>query len=311
MKLKLSLLTTLCAVGLAFPLAVQAAGALTVRLGQPKSPTNQNSLKLTFVALEIGGTDNIAVSCYKKSPTDGDYIKFQDLSLIPGGNTDYCSVDNNILNTAGTYSFKVIANGIKESNIVSVDYNAYGPGNPVSYSKEKLNSCDYKIKFKTANDGRTTKVELYRSDTTSISINFDHLITSQAIGPDTEGEFTNSVPTCGKEYYYAIRAVDNHDNASGILGDSFTTTTITGSTTSTTNTVHGALPLSAGSQVAGGANTNQEPTPSTTISPSEAQDASTSAVLGISTDKLKNLKWLAIPLLIVAALFFRKARKRS
>ncbi|HOX96146.1 MAG TPA: hypothetical protein PLI45_02090 [Candidatus Woesebacteria bacterium] len=309
MKLKIFVLASFCAIALSFPITSQAANALTVRLGQPKTPTNQSNLKLTFVALEIGGTDNIAVSCFKKSPSDSDYVKFQDISLIPGGNTDYCSVDNTILNTIGAYSFKVVANGVKESNIVSIDFNTSGPSAPVSYSKEKINDCDYKIKFKTANDGRTTKIELYRSDTNSISINSDHFISSQSIVPDTTGEITNSIPTCGKEYFYAIRAVDNYGNVSGIVGDSFTTVITTGTTTTINSQT--AIPVTSGSQVAAGVSTAEEPTANVSVSPSESQSASSSAVLGISTDKLKNLKWLAIPLLLLSAYFFRKARKRS
>jgi hypothetical protein len=310
MKLKLFLLSILSVVGLMLPISAQA-GALSVRLGQPKSPTNQNNFKLTFVALEIDGTDNISVGCYKKSPSDSDYVKFEDLTLDSGGDTAYCSVDSNILSTGGTYYFKVIANGVVASNIATVDFNTSYPGTPVSYSKEKINNCDYKIKFKTADDGRTTKVELYRSDTTSMSINSEHLISTQTISPNTEGEFVNSVPTCGKEYYFAIRAVDNSDNVSGITGDSFTTTTISGTTTTTSTNSQSAIPT-ANSQVSGEGENQEGVSP--TVNPSETvtpENSSTSAVLGAQTSKLSYLKWLALPLLVAAIYFFMKAKKRS
>ena len=120
------------------PLSV-SAGNLTVSLGQPKTPTNQNNIKLTFVALEVGGSDNITVRCYKKSPTDNDFIKFDDDKiLIPGGNTDYCNVDSNILNTPGTYYFKVTTNDTVESNISTIDFDNTGSSSPSGQPSEAV-----------------------------------------------------------------------------------------------------------------------------------------------------------------------------
>jgi hypothetical protein len=306
MKLKLFLLSVLGTAGLLLPLNTFAVGPLSVKLGQPKSPTNQDNLKLTFVALEIGGTSNIAVGCYKKSPTDSDYVKFEDLTLIPGGNTAYCNVTGSIINTNGTYNFLVKANGV-DSNIVSVDFNTSGPSTPNSYSKERLNDCDYKIKFRTANDGRTVKVQLFRSDTYSISVSGSSVLTQQNIGPDLAGEFTNSVPVCGKEYYYVLRAVDNYGNASGTTGDSFTKTTT--STTTTTSTAQQALAVGTGSQVAGGVSDTELTVNPTTEVPSA--DANTPEVLGTETSKINYAKWISLVLIGLAIFFFLNSRKRA
>lgn len=306
MKLKLILLTILSVVGFMLPLKTYAGAPtpspLTVRLGQPKTPTNQNNLKLTFVALEIGGTSDIVVDCYKKLSTDSDYIKFDSKTLISGGNTDYCNADSSVLNTAGEYSFYVKANGV-QSNTVTVNYNSSFPSTPVSYSKEKVNDCDYKIKFKTADDGKTVKVELFRSDTLSISLDSGGRVASTNIGPNTEGEFINSVPVCTKQYYFVIRAVDSSDNVSGTTGDSMTTTTAT----TTTGTTNPALIAGNGSQVAGGTSENTEVNPLNEPS----TNSGTPAVLGTESSKWNNLKWLSIPLLLIAAFFFLKARKRA
>jgi len=101
---------------------------LTVSLGQPESPTTQNNFKLTFVAVDKDPNADIAVGCYKKSSSDNDFVKFDtDKRLIPGGNTDFCVVDNSILNVSGSYFFKITAitsTETKESNIVSVDFTA-------------------------------------------------------------------------------------------------------------------------------------------------------------------------------------------
>lgn len=312
MKLKLFLLTAISIVGILLPSSVMAAGPLTVRLGQPKSPTNQNSLKLTFVALEIGGTDNIAVSCFKKSPSDSDFQKFQDITLIPGGNTDYCNVDSSILNSNGTYSFKIIANGVKESSVVTVSYNTSGPSTPEGYSKERIDDCNYKIKFHTANDNETVKVELFRSDSTSISINPNSIASSLTIEPNKDGEIVDRIPVCGKEYFYVLRAVDNSDNVSGTTGDSVTTITTT-TTSATAYPTQSALTVASGSQVNEGASatpTTTEEAISGTPTGITSSESGTPAVLGTQTSKWGNLKWLSIPLLLLAAFFFYKSKKQ-
>jgi len=116
---------------LANDIAAYTPEQLTVNLGQPESPTTQDNFKLTFVALDKDPKSDITVGCYKKSPSDIDYVKFDtDKPLIPGGNTDSCVVDNTILSTSGSYLFKIIATTsteVKESNIVTIDFTATLP----------------------------------------------------------------------------------------------------------------------------------------------------------------------------------------
>jgi hypothetical protein len=311
MKLKIFLLTAFSAAGLMLPVSSFAITSnVSVRLGQPKTPTNQSTLKLTFVALDTNG-GSITVGCYKKSSLDADFIKFDsDKVLIPGGNTDYCNVDSSILSTAGTYKFMVKANSVS-SNVVSVDYNSSGPATPGNYSKDKINSCDYRIKYKTADDGKTVKVELFRSDSKSITVDSGSRVATQNIGPNQDGEFVVGAPECTKEYYFVIRAVDSYGNVSGTTGDDFSKVTIEGTTTSTGNTAQSALVVGSDSQVSGGATSESStvtPTPSTEVSPTAAP---TPEVLGAKSSKLGNLKWLALPLVLIAAFFFLKAKKRA
>lgn len=240
MKIKLAILTALFVWGLILPSSSQAITSdFSVRVGQPKTPTNQNYFKLTFVALDTRNDRNITVKCFKKGPSDSGYSQFDvNKIMIPGGNTDYCDVSSGLLNSTGSYSFYVTAEAsstVITSSTVSVVYNTTGPSTPVSYSKDKINNCDYKIKFKTADDSKTIKVQLFRSETQSISIGSGSLVATLNIAPNTEGEITNSTPICGKEYFYALRSVDSSDNVSGTVGDSYTTTT-----TSTSETVSGA-----------------------------------------------------------------------
>lgn len=301
MKLKLALITALTFVSLVLPKSSSAFIAdFSVRLGQPKTPTNQNNFKLTFVALDTKDTRNITVKCFKKGPSDGGFSQFDiDKVLIPGGNTDYCDVTNTILSSDGNYSFYVTATADSTtltSSTVTVDYNTSGPGTPNSYSKERLNSCDYKIKFRTADDGKTVRVQLFRSDNLNISVGNSAVISGINIAPNTAGEIVNSVPDCGKDFYYVIRAVDSSDNVSGTIGDSFTTTTTIGSTT--TNQTGGTANPTTGAIALNGANTalgkpaegTATPTPENgNVSPTAAQGTPT--VLGSSSDKIPFWKY--------------------
>jgi hypothetical protein len=217
--------------------------SLSVRLEQPKSPTNINDLKLTFVALDL---DNkaITVKCFKKGPSDSGYSQFgADIPLDAPGDTSQCETNSSLLNTEGTYNFYVTANG-EESNVVSLDYKTSGPGTPSDYRKEWLNGgCDYKIHFKTADDGgKTVKVELYRADITDFILDSGSRVASINIDSNQESTITNTVPDCSKSYYYVLRAFDDAGNGSGTIGDTVTITK-TSTTIGTTTTTAGAIPV--------------------------------------------------------------------
>lgn len=251
-----------------------AADDLSIKISQPKSPTNQNTFNVNFVALDIANRP-VIVKCFKKGPSDGGFSQFgSDFNLASGGNSDNCVVDNGIVNSNGTYQFMVIATAgadTVDSATVTVDYNTSGPGTPSDYNKEQTNSCTFKLKYKTADDdGKTVKVEFYRSDHTSFAADSGSVFATQAIGSNTTGEISNTVPDCAKTYYYVLRAFDSAGNGSGLVGDSFTTTTTT-TTTSTTSPTTAPIVLAA-SQV-GSAETTGEPTPSVTETPKESSEA--------------------------------------
>lgn len=265
----------------------ESGSNLSVRLEQPKTPTNQNSLKLVFVALEINGTNPITVKCFKKGPSDSDYSQFgSDIVLDAPGNTSYCQTDSSILNTEGTYNFYVTANSLS-SNTVVVDYKTTGPGTPTDYNKSKEDSCHYRIKFKTADDsGKTVKVVLYRSDQTSFGADAGHQVDDMSIGSNTNNSFLNTIPDCNKEYYYALRAFDAAGNGSSITGDSFTTTTYTGGTTSTTT----STAPTTGALLTDKSDVKQESVDSAdktdeTISPTPTEVNVTPSVLGSETSQ--------------------------
>jgi hypothetical protein len=235
---------------------VFAATTMSIKIEQPKSPTNQTSLNVNFVVLDYASNGAITAKCFY-SKDAGPVSQFgSDITISKGGGTANCTTDNSIMNGDGTYHFYVTAkNDDPEitSNTVDVTLNTSGPDTPTSYSKEDFESCKYKIKFHTADDGKTVKVELYRSPNTTFDVNAGSLVATQNIGPNTDGQFTTDKPDCSKTYYYVIRAFDSSGNGSGIRGDS-ETHTVTTTILPTTTTVAGAIPAGTNGNVLGASN---------------------------------------------------------
>lgn len=243
----LTVLLTLLSFGFLIKPASAADSDLVVQLEEPQSPTNTKDINLNFVALDIKN-GAVTVSCYKKYETESSFTQFSSETLTAGGNASHCSLSS-VLSADGNYQFYVIAesvNGTDTSDTVSLEYNTSTPGNPSDYGKEKLNNCDYKIHFKTADDGgKTVRVEIYRADLTSFIADDGSKIADISIGSNQEYYFTNSVPDCSKEYYYVLRAFSASGNGSGLVGDSVTVTTTSTSTTtsSSTSPTIGAIPV--------------------------------------------------------------------
>lgn len=302
-----------------------AAGNLAIRIEQPKSPTNQDAFNLVFVTLDIQG-QAITVKCFKKGPTDVVFTQFGgDIAVSDGGNTGNCPVNSSIMNTAGTYQFFATATAnsdVSTSTIDSVDFNtSSGPGTPSNFSKDRIDSCQYKISYKTADDGgKTVKVELYRSDNQTFTADSGTRVDTHTIGSNTTDSFTNSVPDCNKEYFYVLRAFDSFGNGSGLVGDSSVTiTTTTGATTTTA----GATAPAAGAIVLAsnpGAETLGQQAEEITASEEDktqeevkgVQTKETpSAKLGETAISLKNLALLGIPVIIIATIVFYVYSKRK
>ncbi|MFA5024974.1 MAG: choice-of-anchor K domain-containing protein [Candidatus Shapirobacteria bacterium] len=240
-----------------FPNNATAVGNLSVRLEIPKSPINTNDVNLNFVALDID-QNFVIVKCFKKYSTDATFTQFgADISSPNAGyNANHCSLSS-VLSTEGSYEFKVMANGV-DSNTVSMEYKVSGPGTPNDYRKDHPNNCDYKIHFKTADDGgKTVKVEVYRADITNFILDAGSVVSTVSVGSNEERDVTNSVPDCNKNYYYVIRAFDNAGNGSSPVGDSVVTSITTTTTIGTTiNTDTGAIPVTNVALAPGQENTN-------------------------------------------------------
>lgn len=324
---RIATIFTIFVLGL-FVTAVSADAAVSVRLQQPKSPNNQTSFNLTFVTLDTEG-HSVTVKCFKKGPSDGAFSQFgSDIAVSGGGNTDNCVVNNAVVTGEGTYEFQVVANnnngsGDVTSNTVSVDVKTGGPGTPGNYSKDKITACEYKVHFKTADDGgKTVKVEIYRSENKSFDANSGTRVGTINIGSNTNHDFIQSVPDCNKVYYYAVRAFDSAGNGSGVVGDSESVVTInTINPTTTTQQQAGAIPVAAANQESSVTSGSEaETTGEPSVSPAEGESDEANAVpadaeqgvQGASTSSMGSVTtWLTVVgVIILAIIVYLFVRRR-
>lgn len=238
--------------------SASAASNLSVQIETPDAVVNSPDFKIGFVTLDILSRD-ITVKCWKS----GDVSPFQTSALSSGGNSGDCQLSASVMPADGDYSFYVTAettSGASESatsGTVPVKLAMTVPGTPYNYDRDN-SSCTDNISFTTASDsGKTVKVELYRSLSTSFSADASTKVTEQAIGSATDGSFSVAAPGCDDNYFYAIRAVDIYGFASAFVGDvdrnvneetiTHTKTSVVGGTTSST----GAIPVTGGGESAG------------------------------------------------------------
>lgn len=301
------------------------ASDISVRLSEPKTPTKNSDFKLVFTVLDLTDSDNpINARCYYKNSLAGAWTQFDsDKTISAGGNTDSCQVNSSVVKENNkTYYFKVMATNGGASDdselqgLVSVTFDDRDPSVPTNYKKEKIGSCQYKISFKTADDGMTTRIEVYRSDSTTMSLDGSTRVGDVAVSTNTDGSFTETVPDCNKTYYYVIRAFNVAGNASGPIGDSVT---ITSSTTLTQvqQTEGGAIPVTNVTLPQGGQSgqvLGEEK--SATVSPTQATGKGD--IKGISTaSKTKNFfeknKYYILGLLALAvvALLYASVKKNK
>ncbi len=301
---------------------------LTIRLEQPKSPTRVNDFTIGFVSMDMK-TQTVTVKCYMKKPSSGYSQIGGNIALIAGGNSGLCPLTSSMIDEKGTYQFYATAMTSTDSvtsETISVDYKTDGPGTPTNFNKEEVSDCEYKITWKTADDGgKTTRVEIYRSENdTSFSADSGTRRTTIYMGSNQNGTFNDVVGNCSLPYYYVLRAFDSADNGSGIIGDSVTITTTSAGTTGTTGIgiTAGAVPVTNVTLPAGEVSGEVQGTQQSGAASSENQAEN---VLGVQTEKEKNpplvlLQWVAthkkitlafVALLLTVLYAIRYAKKKQ
>lgn len=195
-----------------------ATDSLAVRIQTPYTYSN-SYITVGFVAMDLDNNP-ISVECYKKGPEDGSFVKFDTTkNLQPGGNSGVCTTGSNDITSNGLYSFKVKAtsdSGTLESQEVSTTFDNGRPDRPKYIEVDRDGKCEYDIAIRTANDGRTSSIEIYRGNDTEFTANADSLIRTISIGPDEKVEFESTVSgsECDKEQFFATRSFDKFGNFS-------------------------------------------------------------------------------------------------
>jgi len=221
-----------------------------VQIEQPASPTKEDTFKIGFVALDLENRD-MKVQCYINSIAFGPEYST---------NSGDCEVTTSQITSSGVYNFYVVATpegGVPvTSDTVQVEVKLEKPSPVTNYVKTE-GVCTYTLTFKTANDGRTSKVEIFRSSEQPFTANASTLIKTLTVAPNTDVSYTDtSITDCSKEYYYAIRALDDLNNYSGFVTDNIIK--IVQGTTTTTVTVNGETGEVAGEETTAGEETEGE-----------------------------------------------------
>lgn len=221
-RMSLPVAVVLAVMGGALWLPGQAsAGSLSVNIETPESMVTTPDFQIGFVTLDVLSRP-LTVECYKT----GVATPFATYALASsfGGNSGNCQVNATVMPSDGTYTFyvKAIASGEGsdsiESSPVSVTL-ASVPGTPYNYSRTDT-ACQHTIGFTTANDGgKTVKVVLYRSASTTFTADASTKVDEQAVGSSVTGSFVEGAPGCSDDWFYALQAVDVNGNGSAFVGD--------------------------------------------------------------------------------------------
>ena len=190
---------------------------IAVRIEQPETPYNKSEFKIGFVSLDLSERE-LQIQCVETT-----HGVFQTMTVKEGGNSGDCTVDNSVISGTGAYEFYVIASAdtdtaVSDKVTVSIDLN--GPSPVINYEKTAPDNCKYNVSFTTANDGgETQKVQIFRSTSRTFTADSSTLIKELAASSNQNITYTDTLPVCATEYFYAIRALDDANNTSTFVTD--------------------------------------------------------------------------------------------
>lgn len=221
-KSKLLVISAIAGLGIMALLTPTSAYAdssdIAVRIEQPESPYNKTSFKIGFVTLDLSERE-LQVQCVETT-----HGVFQTTTVKEGGNSGDCLVDSNVITGTGTYEFYVIATSADSDTSVSdkvkVDIDLNGPSPVINYNKTAPETCKYTLSFTTANDGgQTNGVQIFRSTSRTFTANSSTLVTELPATSAQAITYTDTLPVCNTEYFYAVRAIDEANNTSTFVTD--------------------------------------------------------------------------------------------
>lgn len=212
---KLLLVSSLFSLGLSAKTAHAIAPMVSVT--QLEEYINSNSFKLSYSAL----SDNpgaITAQFYVQKE-GGSYLAFGPLLAGASGQVQ---VTGSQVNDQVDYCFKVEIDSAAASDETCTSYDFSGPSPVQNYWKEKVAPGFYRLHWENPWDTDLSRIFIYRSETASFDADNSHKVGEAGGTYDMEMTWDNVGLDSGKEYYYALRAVDKAENSSSLVGDSET-----------------------------------------------------------------------------------------
>lgn len=229
--------------------------------------TRTDSFYLSYSAL-ANDPGSITAQFYVKKE-GGSYSPFGNLLTGASGRIQVTSSQMNENNK--TYYFKVVLN-TGESDETETTFDNSAPGSVSGYGKDLASPGLYKLHWRNPSDSDFSRVFIYRSDSANFTADGSTKIAERGGAPDAEVTYEdNSGLDPNKTYYYALRAIDNAGNASGVVADAEATVTagqVEGASTTNTGPVTILPKTQANGQVLGEESSEATSSPSPEVLPS-------------------------------------------
>jgi len=198
-----------------------SAANLAVKITNLPEYKNIDNFKLSYTALQIESKPIQAQFYYHK---EGDlWVAFGSTLTGETGSVD---VTSSQVNSDAKYYFKVEAtsNGETVSSETWTIIDRTPPAAPSEYSKEKINSNTYRLKWRTPNNDDLASVAVYRSKEQNFTADGGTLVVQAGNPKDTSVTWEDTGLEINRDYFYGLRSVDKAGNASVVTGDGGTVT---------------------------------------------------------------------------------------
>ncbi|QLG69612.1 MAG: internalin, putative [Candidatus Woesebacteria bacterium] len=278
-----------------------------VSITKLSSYINKEDFKISYAALS---ENPISAQFYVKK--DGD-SSWRTLGSALTGASGYVQVSGgDFYNGDGKYFFKVVINGGTAEDETSTIVDRQAPDAVRDYRKEKLGDGHYKLYWRNPDNEDFDKVIIYRSDSTNFTADSSTEVATIWGSKDTEMTSENAAAP-GKEYYFAIRAIDKAGNASSVVSDPETQVSagsVLGASVSATSTpeVVKILPKEKATGEVLGEEKTEEATPSPTQAPEEEKGGVLGQAVKFAKDRTKLTVGIIAVLLFAGYLGLRKFR---
>lgn len=211
-----SLIITVAFLGL----SVSPALAITPTVTITNLPdyVRENTFYISYSALaDDPGTITAQFSVKKEG---GSYTPFGGIQTGASGRVQVTSSQVNESNKK--YYFKVTissSNGGATSSETEATFDNTSPSGVGNYSKEVVSPGFYRLHWTNPGDSDFSRVFIYRSDSPDFTADGSTKIAERGGAPDADVTYDDSSLDPNKTYYYALIAVDNAGNASGVVAD--------------------------------------------------------------------------------------------